>query len=217
MRLANEEARRLNHEYVGTEHILLGLIKEGAGGAANVLKHLDIGLGDVRSEIEKIIPCGLEVVTTSDLPQTPAAKKVIVLALEEARALTHNYVGTEHLLLGLLREQEGVAAQVLMNRGLKLEDVRDEIENLLGPITIRENLNKAFMYLPEEVIQLLQILREMNDRLEKLRGEKEKAMGEQNFQRAALLRDKEVKIKEWLLETVKRMQAFIREVEGESQ
>ncbi len=132
MQLANQEAQRFNHEYIGTEHILLGLVKEGSGVAANVLKNLDVDLRKIRLEVEKIVQSGPDMVTMGKLPQTPRAKKVIEYAMEEARNLNHNYVGTEHLLLGLLREQEGVAAQVLMNLGLKLEDVRDEVLNLLG-------------------------------------------------------------------------------------
>src|SRR5437899_2030783 len=132
MQLANQEAQRFNHEYIGTEHILLGLVKEGTGVAANVLKNLDIDLLKIRLEVEKIVQAGPDMVTMGKLPQTPRAKKVIEYSIEEARTLNHNYVGTEHLLLGLLREQEGVAAQVLMNLGLKLEDVREEVLNLLG-------------------------------------------------------------------------------------
>ncbi|MCH8316604.1 MAG: NDP-hexose 4-ketoreductase, partial [Planctomycetes bacterium] len=132
MALANQEAQRFNHEYIGTEHILLGLVKEGSGVGANVLKNLDIDLRKVRLEVEKLVKSGPDMVTMGKLPQTPRAKKVIEYAIEEARNLNHNYVGTEHLLLGLLREHEGVAAQVLMNLGLKLEDVREEVLNLLG-------------------------------------------------------------------------------------
>src|SRR5512136_2784222 len=132
MQLANQEAQRFNHEYIGTEHVLLGLIKEGTGVAANVLKNLDVDLRKVRLEVEKLVQSGPEMVTMGKLPQTPRAKKVIEYSMEEARNLNHNYVGTEHILLGLLREQEGVAAQVLMNLGLKLEEVREEVLNLLG-------------------------------------------------------------------------------------
>jgi len=132
MALANQEAQRFNHEYIGTEHILLGLVKEGSGVGANVLKNLGVDLRKVRLEVEKLVKSGPEMVTMGKLPQTPRAKRVIEYAIEEARNLNHNYVGTEHLLLGLLREQDGVAAQVLMNLGLKLEDVREEVLNLLG-------------------------------------------------------------------------------------
>src|SRR6478736_3513975 len=130
--LANQEAQRLNHEYIGTEHILLGLVKEGSGVGANVLRNLDVDLRKVRLEVEKLVKAGPEMVTMGKLPQTPRAKKVIEYAIEEARNLNHNYVGTEHLLLGLLREHDGVAAQVLMNLSLKLEEVREEVLNLLG-------------------------------------------------------------------------------------
>src|SRR5262245_25490086 len=134
MQLANQEAQRFNHEYIGTEHILLGLAKEGEGVAANVLKNLDVDLRKIRLEVETIVQGvpGGTVWTLGRLPQTPRAKKAIEFAIEEARRLDHNYIGTEHLLLGLLREQEGVAAQVLMNLGLKLGEVREEVLNLLG-------------------------------------------------------------------------------------
>ncbi len=132
MQLANQEAQRFNHEYIGTEHMLLGLVKEGTGVAANVLKNLDVDLRKIRLEVEKLVQSGPEMITMGKLPQTPRAKKVIEYSMEEARNLNHNFVGTEHILLGLLREQEGVAAQVLMNLGLKLEEVREEVLNLLG-------------------------------------------------------------------------------------
>ncbi len=132
MQLANQEAQRFNHEYIGTEHMLLGLVKEGNGVAANVLKNLDVDLRKIRLEVEKLVQSGPEMVTIGKLPQTPRAKKVIEYSMEEARNLAHSFVGTEHILLGLLREQEGVAAQVLMNLGLKLEEVREEVLNLLG-------------------------------------------------------------------------------------
>jgi ATP-dependent Clp protease ATP-binding subunit ClpC len=131
MQLADQEAQRLNHEYVGTEHLLLGLVKEGSGTGANVLRNLDVDLRKIRNEVEKIVQAGPQMVAKGALPQTPRAKRVIEFAIEEARSLNHNYVGTEHLLLGLLREQEGVAAQVLVNLNLKLEDVREEVLNLL--------------------------------------------------------------------------------------
>jgi len=138
MALANQEAQRFNHEYIGTEHILLGLVKEGSGVGANVLKNLDVDLRKVRLEVEKLVKSGPDMVTMGKLPQTPRAKKVIEYAIEEARNLNHNYVGTEHLLLGLLREHDGVAAQVLMNLNLKLEEVREEVLNLLGAGTESE-------------------------------------------------------------------------------
>jgi len=132
MALANQEAQRLNHAYLGTEHILLGLGKEGAGAGANVLKNLDVDLRKVRLEVDKFVSSGPDAVSMGKLPQTPRAKKVIEYAIEEARSLNHNYIGTEHLLLGLLRESDGVAAQVLMNLGLELDETRDEIYSFLG-------------------------------------------------------------------------------------
>jgi len=132
MGLARQEAQRFNHDYIGTEHILLGLIQEGSGVAANVLKNMDIELKKIRGEIEKMVKTGPTMVTMGQLPFTPRAKKVLELALEEASNLGHNYLGTEHLLLGLLRESEGIAAQVLMNLGIKLEDVREEVLEFLG-------------------------------------------------------------------------------------
>ncbi len=132
MALANQEAQLFNHEFIGTEHILLGLLKEGTGVAATVLTNLGVDLKKTRLEVEKLVRSGPDMVSMGKLPQTPKARKVIEYAIEEARALNHNYVGTEHLLLGLLRETDGIAAQVLMNQGLKLEYVREEVLNLLG-------------------------------------------------------------------------------------
>src|ERR1700678_968720 len=104
MQLANQEARRFNHEYIGTEHVLLGLIKEGSGVAAKVLKNLDVDLRKIRLEVENLIQSGPDMAAVSKLPQTPRARMVIADSVEEARSLNHNYVGTEHVLLGLLRE-----------------------------------------------------------------------------------------------------------------
>lgn len=148
MALANQEAQRFNHEYIGTEHVLLGLVKEGSGVGANVLKNLEVDLRKVRLEVERLVRAGPEMVTMGKLPQTPRAKKVIEYAIEEARNLNHNYVGTEHLLLGLLREHDGVAAQVLMNLSLKLEEVREEVLNLLGAGA--ESSGEAISSTPEE-------------------------------------------------------------------
>jgi ATP-dependent Clp protease ATP-binding subunit ClpC len=132
MSLARQEAMKFNHEYIGTEHILLGLIQEGSGVAANVLKNMAIDLEKIRHEVEKIVKTGPSMVTMGQLPFTPRAKKVLELALEEASQLSHNYIGTEHLLLGLIRENDGIAFQVLMNLGIKLEEVREEVLEFLG-------------------------------------------------------------------------------------
>jgi ATP-dependent Clp protease ATP-binding subunit ClpC len=138
MNLARQEAQRFNHEYLGTEHILLGLVQEGSGVAANVLKNMAIDLNKIRSEVEKIVKTGPSTVTIGQLPFTPRAKKVLELSMEEASNLGHNYIGTEHLLLGLIKENEGIAAQVLLNLGVKLEDVREEVLEFLGADTSEE-------------------------------------------------------------------------------
>ncbi|MCE9595437.1 MAG: ATP-dependent Clp protease ATP-binding subunit [Planctomycetes bacterium] len=138
MNLARQEAQRFNHEYLGTEHILLGLVQEGSGVAANVLKNMNIDLSKIRAEVEKIVKTGPSMVTMGQLPFTPRAKKVLELSMEEASNLGHNYIGTEHLLLGLIKENEGIAAQVLMNLGVKLEDVREEVLEFLGADTQEE-------------------------------------------------------------------------------
>ncbi len=129
--LAQEEARRLGHNFVGTEQILLGLIGEGTGVAAKVLKSLGVNLKDSRVEVEKIIGRGSGFVAV-EIPFTPRAKRVLELSLEEARQLGHNYIGTEHLLLGLIREGEGVAARVLENLGIDLTKVRTQVIRMLG-------------------------------------------------------------------------------------
>ena len=130
--LAKEEAKRFNHDYIGTEHILLGLIKEGEGVAAAVLTSLGLDSENIRMEVEKLVQPGPSKVMQDDIPFTPRAKKVIELAMDEARNLGHNYIGTEHLLLGLIREGDGVASQVLLNMGLDLSSVRNEVLSLLG-------------------------------------------------------------------------------------
>jgi ATP-dependent Clp protease ATP-binding subunit ClpC len=129
--LAQEEARRLGHNFVGTEQILLGLIGEGTGVAAKVLKSMGVNLKDARIEVEKIIGRGSGFVAV-EIPFTPRAKRVLELSLEEARQLGHNYIGTEHLLLGLIREGEGVAARVLENLGVDLTKVRTQVIRMLG-------------------------------------------------------------------------------------
>ena len=130
--LAKEEAKRFNHDYIGTEHILLGLIKEGESVAAAVLQNLGLSLDTIRLEVEKLVQFGPSTIVSGDIPFTPKAKKVIELAMDEARRLGHNYIGTEHLLLGLIKEGEGVASHVLMNVGLDLNKVRSEVIKLLG-------------------------------------------------------------------------------------
>jgi len=129
---AKEEARRFNHDYIGTEHLLLGLIREGEGVAAAVLQKLGLDLETIRIEVEKLVQPGPQTQVLGDIPFTPRSKKALELAAEEARALGHNYIGTEHLLLGLVKEGEGMAYRVLLNLGLDLGKLRNEVMELLG-------------------------------------------------------------------------------------
>jgi ATP-dependent Clp protease ATP-binding subunit ClpC len=132
MQLANQEAQRLNHEYVGTEHILLGLAKEEQGVGGYVLKNLGLDMAKILSKIEKAVARS-DGITPAALSETPQVKQVITeYVVEERRNLNHNYAGTEHLLLALLRDPENEAAQLLVKLGLKLEDVRREVLNVLG-------------------------------------------------------------------------------------
>lgn len=130
--LAQEEAKRLNHNFIGTEHLLLGLVREGSGIAARALQNMDVDLNRVRQEVEQITPKGDKAISQAGISYTPRAKRVVELAIEESQNLGHNYVGTEHIMLGLLREGEGVAAQVLANMGLDLKRARKEVIQLLG-------------------------------------------------------------------------------------
>ena len=129
--LAQEEAQRFNHNYIGTEHLLLGLVREGEGVAAKVLSNLGVELNKVRSAVEFIIGRGDRLVL-GEIGLTPRAKKVIELAVDEARRLNHHYIGTEHLLLGLVREGEGIAAGVLESVGVNLERVRAQTIQVLA-------------------------------------------------------------------------------------
>jgi ATP-dependent Clp protease ATP-binding subunit ClpA len=139
--MAREESARLHHEYVGTEHILLGLIREGEGVAATIIENLGVKLEALADTIESIVKRGRSDSTTGpDLPYTSRAKKVLELAMSEAREANHSYVGTEHLLLGLVREEKGIAAQVLVDSGITLDTARAEMTSVLGeerPTTVR--------------------------------------------------------------------------------
>ncbi len=137
--IAQEEAKRLNHDYVGTEHILLGLIALSEGVASQVFQNLGIDLRKVRAEIEKIVGTGDNMMLLGEIPFTPRAKKVLEYAVEEAQHMSHSYIGTEHILLGLIREEEGVAARVLENLGLKLETVREEVLSILGEMEQKDS------------------------------------------------------------------------------
>jgi len=131
--LARKEAERLNHNFIGTEHLLLGMIKLGNGVAVNVLKKLGLNLENVRAEVEKQVGIGLGKKIVGFIPYTPRVKSVLETAKQEAKALNHTYVGTEHLLLGLLRENEGVASRVFKNFNVNVEQTRKEILNELNP------------------------------------------------------------------------------------
>ena len=129
---AKEEARRFNHDYIGTEHLLLGLVREGEGVASAVLQKLGLDLETIRIEVEKLVQPGPQTQVMGDIPFTPRSKKSLELSAEEARALGHNYIGTEHILLGLVKEGEGMAYRVLLNLGLDLDKLRSEVMDLLG-------------------------------------------------------------------------------------
>jgi len=209
LQLANQEAQRFKCEYIGTEHILLGLVNEGSGVAANVLKNLDINLQKIRREVETIIQPGQYSTILAKRPETPRAKKVIEYAIEEARKLTHHYVGTEHLLLGLLREDEGVAAQVLMNLGLRLDMVHEEVLVLLGqqPLPVSgEDVQKmergsedsfqdegaGIQHLPEEAQLAIAAFDQLINQLQDC---KEEAVAGAEFDKAAIIRDQEDQLK----------------------
>ncbi len=189
--LAQEEARLLNHNYIGTEHLLLGLIHEGEGVAAMALESLGISLEAVRAQVEEIIGQGQRA-PTGHIPFTPRAKKVLELSLREATQLSHNYIGTEHILLGLIREGEGVAAQVLVKLGADLSRVRQQVIQLLSGYVGGEaaahkpaaRTRLVRMTVPEE-------LREADQQLAQARREKEAAIDAEDFEQAAGLRDKE--------------------------
>jgi ribosomal protein S18 acetylase RimI-like enzyme len=153
--LAQGEARLLDHNYIGTEHLLLGLIAEGEGVGARALQALDISLPSIRAQIEEIIGRG-QTQPTGHIPFTPRAKKVLELSLREALQLGHNYIGTEHLLLGLVREGEGVAAQVLRNLGVELEDVRTVVMTTLSVPEIPQRAVDLRTMLPDEFVTYLE-------------------------------------------------------------
>lgn len=229
MALANQEALRFNHEYIGTEHILLGLVKEGSGVGANVLKNLDVDLLKVRGEVEKLVRSGPDMVTIGKRPQTPRAKKVIEYAIEEARNLNHTYVGTEHLLLGLLREQDGVAAQVLMNLGLKLEEVREEVLRLLGggrqaieeapsPL-LAPSVHAPFSHLSCAVFSHL--VAAVESEIQRLEDARLQAVKNADYERLADLRDRVdglrtelAGVNETIAEVVKRLEEILKKAQA---
>src|SRR5438309_7697004 len=142
LKYAQEEAQRLNHDHIGTEHILLGLVREGDGVAARVLSNLGVNLDKVRADVEAVTERGKRMVM-GEIGITPQGKRVIELAIDEARRLNHHYIGTEHLLLGLIREGEGIAAGVLESLGVSLPKVRTQVIEVLKTLdesTIAENI-----------------------------------------------------------------------------
>src|SRR6266542_3859501 len=212
--LAQEEARMLNHNYIGTEHILLGLIHEGEGVAAKALESLGISLDAVRQQVEVIIGQGQQA-PSGHIPFTPRAKKVLELADREARALGHNYIDTEHILLGLIREGDGVAAQVLVQLGADLNRVRQQVIQLLhgyqgadvigagsrrGKRARARLLDDALARIDALDRRLAAIerwtglrpdLADLDEEMAQVRREKESAIDAQDFETAAALRDKE--------------------------
>jgi ATP-dependent Clp protease ATP-binding subunit ClpC len=172
--LAQEEARMLNHDYIGTEHILLGLIHEGEGAAAKALNGIGISLEQVRQQVEEIIGTG-RISPSGQIPFTPRAKKVLELSYREALHLRHNYIGTEHILLGLLREGDGVAAQVLVKLGADLDRVRQQVIALLSAGQHNEDISgyeeattPPFVAGPTLLGEILSILRDIARRVEKI-------------------------------------------------
>ena len=192
MQLANEEAQRLKHEYIGTEHLLLGLLD--CAGAASILNALGMNPQQIRSEIEKLMQHGPDTVTEDRLPQTPRARNVIDNALEEFRRLKHGHVGVEHLLWGLMREQEGVAAQVLMNQGLTLDAVHEAVAGFPRPIkaSAADRLAADIQDLPAELKQAAATL---EAEIRESTSKKEQAVRDGNFEKAADLRDRADELK----------------------
>jgi ATP-dependent Clp protease ATP-binding subunit ClpA len=175
--LAQEEARTLKHNYIGTEHILLGLLREEEGLAARVLESLDITVERVRSQVVRIVGSGEEV-TSGQIPFTPRAKKVLELALREALSLGHNYIGTEHILLGLAREGEGVAARTLVDYDVDAAKIRDGVVRALGGVRT-------------PVDPIAELHPDLRPEVERVRAEKAEAIAAQEFERAAALRHRE--------------------------
>ena len=151
--LAQEEARMLNHNYIGTEHILLGLIHEGEGVAAKALESLGISLDAVRQQVEEIIGQGQQA-PSGHIPFTPQAKKVLELSLSESKALGHHYIGTEHILLGLIREGKGVGAKALESLGISLDTVRQQVQEIIGQGQHAPSGHIPFTPAAKEVLEL---------------------------------------------------------------
>jgi ATP-dependent Clp protease ATP-binding subunit ClpA len=201
--LAQEEARMLNHNYIGTEHILLGLTREGEGVAAKALESLGISLDAVRQQVEEIIGQGQQA-PSGHIPFTPRVKKVLELTQQAALQLGHNYIGTEHILLGLIREGDGVAAQVLLILGADLNRVRQQVIQLLHGRQAREPVSARpttlELSLPAVQARLEAIEQrvgtgpdtsDLDDQIDKVRLERHAAVDAQEYEQAAALRDRE--------------------------
>ena len=186
--LAQDEARSLKHNYIGTEHLLLGLLREEEGLAARLLESLHVTLEDVRAQVTRIIGVG-EKVDAGQIPFTPRAKRALELSLREARSLGHKYIGTEHILLGVSRESEGVAVQVLRAFDADPERIRFELLRLVGASVERREPLVA----KEEVFehQSPPLAPEFADEIARLRTEKDDALQRQDFELAVILRDRE--------------------------
>ena len=225
--LAQDEARRLDHNYIGTEHILLGLIHEGEGVAAKALQSLGISLDAVRQQVEEIIGRGQQT-PSGHIPFTPRAKKVLELSLRESLQLGHTYIGTEHILLGLIREGDGVAAQVLVRLGADLNRVRQQVIELLHGHQAEEPASAAsaereLRLLPgvqarlEAIEQRLTAIEQrvgtgpetsdLDEQIAQVRREKESAVDARDYERAASLRNREKE----LLKELRASKAALRE------
>jgi len=197
--LAQEEARRLDHNYIGTEHILLGLIREGDGAAAQALESLGISLDAARQQVEEFVGRG-QVAPSGHIPFTPRAKKVLELSLREALQLGQGYIDTEHILLGLIHEGDGVAAQALVTLGADLNQVRQQVIQLLaarpaeepGPgVTVRLEMVERRLTAIEQRVGIGSGTGDLDEQLRVIRTEKEAAVDAQNFDQAVSLRDRE--------------------------
>ena len=199
--LAQEEARMLNHNYIGTEHILLGLIREGEGVAAKALESLGISLDAVRQQVEEIIGQGQEA-PSGHIPFTPRGKKVLELSLRESLQLGHNYIGTEHILLGLIREGDGVAAQVLVRLGADLNRVRHQVIQLIAGRPLREGTPGPEVQARLDVVEIrLAVLEhrvgtgpdtsDLDEQIAQVRREKESAVDARDYEQAAARRNRE--------------------------
>jgi hypothetical protein len=210
--LAQEEARMLDHNYIGTEHLLLGLIHEGEGVAAKALESLGVSLEAVRREVVEMIGRGQEA-PSGHIPFTPRAKNVLELSLREARQLGHEYIGTEHILLGLVREADGVAAQVLVKFGADLNRVRQQVIQLLASssdegVTGTRRTAESRLSALEQRVGIAPDTSDLDRQIGLARGERHAAVAARDDERAASLRDRE---KELLAERAARHEQWVAE------